>query len=71
MLFVLECTDALPAYMSVCHVCAVPTEARERHQILCNWDRRTLSWEGGKQAGAYSHHLRSIENQCRAILSSQ
>lgn len=48
MLFVLECTGVLPAYMSVCHICTVPTEARERHQILWNWNCRTLSWEGGK-----------------------
>lgn len=41
-------TSTLPAYMSVCHMCGVPTEARERHQILWNWNCRTLSWEGGK-----------------------
>lgn len=51
MSFVLECTDVLPAYMSVCHTCGVPTEARERHQILWNWNCRTLSWEGGKTGG--------------------
>lgn len=32
----------------MCASCAVPTEVRERHQILRNWNCRTLSWEGSK-----------------------